>query len=693
MRPETFHDLAALVRRIETLAPACHTISFDIFDTLLVRRVHDPDLLKDATCRFIASRTASSDSPVRAETICAWRDEIEARHRLRNGLLAPDREARYPDFMRELLARVFGSAAPEDLLEEVTAFELEVEASMLVPRAPWRDLLAGLRRAGKRVLAVSDIYLPSPHLRVLLDKTGLLNSVDRVYSSADHLRAKASGSAFAALIEADGLSPRGWLHIGDNPISDGVRPAALGIQSLVLRDAQELKRKLIGRACWKAARRRDVWKGRLVQQLMLPLEAEAVPRSERYETGFHFFGPLYGAFIHHVAEQARARGLSRLYFLSREGRLFMDIWERLAPALFPRGGLPEAHYLHVSRMALAPAVCGRLGLTDDLALIAFLPRGNRDMRDLARICGFPLEAALPHARRYGLEADTPLSGHYAGGLAGRERLRTLLRDDEFQSAIREACRSNNDGLMHYLESERFFGSGAVGIVDIGWLGTIQRFLHDASAGRADCPTLHGFLFAATRGIAFPTTPANAIEGWFHDGVRRPGASAAALYYLELFEESCRAAHPGLMAYERTPAGFALLHRAKDDPAWLAEQRQSAHYAELQQGVRDAASRYAAALRVTHFTPAQLKPWLEHLAVSRLVFPTSREVESLRFAYHLNDFDAQQAQRTTSDRFRGGRLWTEPLWRLRYLPGLRLYHLARHTGRQLAERLYRKLVAR
>ncbi len=680
MKPLVFYDVARLAARLEREAASCTTVSFDVFDTLLVRRIHEPDLLKDAVSRYISARAEELGLRQPWQQVLRLRNAIEAEHRQRNGQTHPDHEARYPDFMGEVLTRLLGADHATRLLPDVTAYELAVESSMLVARAPWRGVLERLKQSGKRIIALSDMYLPAEHLRRLLKACGLLDVIDTVISSADSFRAKASGAGFQALMEEQDVDPARWIHVGDHPYSDGLRPASLGIRSFVLRDPGEKKRKAVLRRYWMAAAAKPFWKGRLTQQLMQPLEAENTPRSERYQAGYQFLGPLLAAFVHHVALRARTDSIRRVYFLSREGRLFLDIWQRIAPALFPAGGLPETHYLHVSRLALAQALCGRKGLTRDLAHIAFLPRGNRDLGDLARIAGVPRDLLVRHAARHGLGADDPLSAHHSGWRIDHTvRLHELLDDAAFQEEVRASCRASHEALVAYLESEQFFGAGDVALVDIGWLGTIQRFLHDAVEGLPGCPNLHGMLFAATRGIPFPTRPSNTIEGWFYDRDRLELAPSFVTYYLEMFEECCRPPQPGLMAYEPSPAGFRLRHRPVDDPGFLAEQQQATFYRDLQEGILDAATRYSQTAAVTGFVPSDLKPWLAFLAEQRLAYPRSREVNALRFVYHLNDFDARQAQKTKADGFSGGRLWSEPLCRLRWLPGLRSFHAARHTA--------------
>ena len=48
MRPLPFYSQKALIAKGRSIQQGMEVVSFDLFDTLLVRRTHDPDLVKAA---------------------------------------------------------------------------------------------------------------------------------------------------------------------------------------------------------------------------------------------------------------------------------------------------------------------------------------------------------------------------------------------------------------------------------------------------------------------------------------------------------------------------------------------------------------------------------------------------------------------------------------------------------------------
>ena len=228
MKPQTFYSQRALVEVGEKLAANADVVSFDMFDTLLVRRTHNPDLIKLPVARFISSEAQRLGLDWDWRQIQTLRDDTESRMRADTGERFEDQEACYPVFMKEMLSEVFapalsGPADIDTLLDRVTSYEMALESAMLVPRTRIVEWLGALSTAGKRVLVISDIYLPAAQLRTLLENAGILEYVEDVISSADSFLAKASGMAYRSVAARYDLDPSRWLHVGDNPISDGFR--------------------------------------------------------------------------------------------------------------------------------------------------------------------------------------------------------------------------------------------------------------------------------------------------------------------------------------------------------------------------------------------------------------------------------------------------------------------------------------
>ncbi|MDK9707910.1 MAG: hypothetical protein OEL83_12750 [Desulforhopalus sp.] len=680
----TYYSLKSLVESGRQKAKDKEVVSFDLFDTLLVRRIHNPDLVKLPVARYIADLASQNGLDWKWYRVQKLRDSIEQRHRVETSKNFIDHEACYPDFMGELLAEIFQADYYPELLEKVAAYEMAMENSMLVPRQQLIDWMGELYQAGKRIFIISDIYLPAVYLKQLVNHAGIGTLVEDVISSADTFLAKASGKAYPMMSEKYTLNPKAWLHIGDNPISDGLRPVEAGIEAMIIEDPREAQRKSIMQRYFNYSDGKPFWRGRALQQIMAPLEAEVTQNLPLYSEGYNFIGPLVGIFVQQVARYCLEKGITKVFFFSREGWTFKRYWEKMMPLLYPEGGLPEIEYLYVSRMALAGASCAHQGLTRNNADIAFLPPGNRDFRDVCRIFSLEPEVFSSHLARYALKIDTCLSHIHDGyDPEDRKRFEELLDDLLFQEEVKRQTQAASLAMQRYFAKVGLFDHRDVALVDIGWLGTIQRFLFEAIAHRPDCPTCHGLLFGATRGIPYPESEKNIIKGILYDRNRFDLAASTLFYAQDIFEEACRAPHPTLNGYRLTEDGFELEFRQTHDAIGKAEQEQDGYFAPLQQGIIDSAGRFGAAAALLGYSFDDWKPWLNYLFVSKLAFPRAREVADLKHRHHLDDFHGSKKPKAAYGK---GivELWGHPQLRLRFDPLLRIRFFLKHLRRKINE---------
>ncbi len=666
------------------IAASKEVVTFDLFDTLVIRKVHNPDLIKFPVARYIAAKAASAGITISWEKVQKIRDELEQQNRAETGQQFADYEAHYPTFMERCLKQIFADHYTDVLLDQVTNYEILMESRMIVPRKLMIDWMKELCSLKKRIVIISDIYLPASHLKKLLKHIGILKYVEDVVSSADSFCAKASGAAFPLVEKNFVFTKNSWLHVGDNPISDGLRPSEFGINALVLHDAAERMRKSITRRYLDYSYIRPFWRGRALQQLMQPHEEENVKRDPLYIEGFNFLGPMIGAFVQEVAERCETKGITKVFFLAREGYTFKLFWDKCIPVLFPEKNVPEAEYLYVSRMALAGTTCAYQGLTKENAAIAFLPPGNRDFRDICRIFQLNPEPFKPILADYNLQVDTCLSHHHDGFTSeNQENFTAILSDDKFQNEIKRQTRPASNAMIKYFTEAGLFDHQDVAIVDIGWLGTIQRFIYDAVKHHEKCPTLHGMLFAATRGISFPESNKNRLEGLIYDRNKFTLAPSLIMYNRDLFEEVCRPPHPTLNSYRLTKNGYELEFRQEDDEIGRAEKEQDHYFAPLQKGLQDAAQAYGAAAALLGYKAQDYKPWFNYLLATKLAFPKANEVQQIRHQSHLDDFHGKHKPPKFLEK-RQKTLWDESLSQLRFNPFIRMKYFFHNLKERIRE---------
>ncbi|NCD34224.1 MAG: hypothetical protein EOL87_12530 [Spartobacteria bacterium] len=633
---KNFYSIDPLIQCIHKNINAYTVFSFDLFDTLLIRRIPDPDDVKNPVCRHISHRLQQKGihnwSP---ERILRLRNRVEKLHRRRHARRGKDREANYNDFMHDVLQILLKTAFSDSFFKEIREVELQIEASILVPRQAFSDLLTELKKAGKQVLIISDMYLPASELQKILNRISFPHTYDAIISSADSLQAKTSGAAWPLIAKNHSINPKNWLHIGDNPNSDGKQPAAFGISSFVLRDIKETYRKRMLRISKTWAKHSVSGAGLYRQKLMRPLENETMIYRDFYKYGYTFIGFTLCAFVRDLMQQAIVNNLEHIYFFSREGRLLQEIWNNMKGVLYEPGKLPPTSYLRVSRHALAPAACAQTGLTHELVSIALRPPENDSFRDICRAFSLPLDPCGPLLTRYQFDADTPLKTKCQNhDVDPYNKLCSLLKDSEFQDIICRHCQPSHTALTRYLTDMKLFAHSRVGLVDIGWLGTMQSFLHKALLNNQNTPDFYGYLLAKTDGYSCFDKTQNRLQGYLLDGHDSLTGGLISFFKVQM-EEATRGPEPSLRTYRCDGDSYALDFRT--DTTYENELVQSKRTAPIRQGILDASKRFAICERVT--PPQQLstlKPWSRILLFSRIAFPSRSSKRLWSKLEHVNE---------------------------------------------------------
>ncbi len=205
-----------------------------------------------------------------------------------------------------------------------------------------------------------------------------------------------------------------------------------------------------------------------------------------WETGTSIFGPVFTGFAQWVHEQSEAAGAERLLFLMREGQLLMQFAQK---AKRPPGWEPSLRTAWVSREACARA---SIFTGSEAELMAFLDR-LRPPPPTHLLQSFGLDPAdLPELEE--LERAFRLSSDREACATSFVEL-ILGRPGLVEKVVRTSARRRGH-LMRYLRERAGPGRGPVGLVDVGWSGSIQESLHNMFRADDEPLRFHGLYLLA-----------------------------------------------------------------------------------------------------------------------------------------------------------------------------------------------------
>ena len=197
-------------------------VSFDVFDTLLLRPFWEPtDLFYFLDCE--AARLLSAQDII---PFTDYRKDAEKKARA----LAADRGSEDVTLREIYNILLEDDVLPKDVIEALMKEELALEERFCYLRQSAKGLMDYAVSAGKRIVAISDMYLPAVFIEKLLEKNGL-PKLEKVFVSCEHGLTKRTGRLYNYVLNTLGIQREQMIHIGDNLVSDVKVPEKLGIKA------------------------------------------------------------------------------------------------------------------------------------------------------------------------------------------------------------------------------------------------------------------------------------------------------------------------------------------------------------------------------------------------------------------------------------------------------------------------------
>lgn len=412
-------------------------VSFDVFDTLLLRNLLAPEDV------FYLTGMKLGFSGFKALRERAEREAVRRKKKQGKGT-------------EVTLAEIYEVAREWQGLDAQAGMEAELSVEMAVCRDNpyWHEVFDCLRLAGKQIVIATDMYLSGEAVRELLARCGYEMDGVEVFVSCEEGAGKREGTLFRHMGQKLG-SGKTCVHIGDNREAD-VRGAR--------------------RAGWSALHYRDVHSvGKYYRHFSKSIIADSVcggvldaqmhngkpEMTALEEFGYCYYGPLAVGYCSWLAELASDKRIDKLLFVSRDGCLLKEVWEKHFAAI------PGA-YVITSRHALMQINVGE-GLELFLQQNIIPQAGRHELTIGALLYRLQLEEMISLLDTDGLREDEVLR---------RENLDVFIRFLYRQKE--KIVRIYGDAIQ---AAEKYFKKvvgdcGRVCVVDVGWLGTGCLGIHE-----------------------------------------------------------------------------------------------------------------------------------------------------------------------------------------------------------------------
>ncbi len=309
----------------EQAAQSAEVVAFDVFDTLITRPFMRPtDLFRFMEKEYQAANFASAR--ILAERLArkAIRQEID-------------------------LDEIY------TMMDEGYQFlkdrEKELEVAYTVADVSAKALYDKVLGQGKRIILISDMYLPESVLAEMLSVCGY-GGYERLFLSNVADRNKASGNIYDHIVSDLGVPADRIVMIGDNKKADVDNAVRHGLKAVRWVPLKERYAPTHRKEMSFFRRRKTVDASMIVAVDML-MWAEGGKHDYWYDIARRFGGPMAYSFGNYLI--ANSQGFDRIIFFSRDGHIPMLAYKEL-------GGTLPSSYVYCSRKICT--AMGNLNLAD-----------------------------------------------------------------------------------------------------------------------------------------------------------------------------------------------------------------------------------------------------------------------------------------------------------------------------------------
>lgn len=422
-------------------------VSFDIFDTLIKRNVAEPEDIFEIMEKQVGQ--GFKDKRIRAE-----------------------QKARKELGKKEINLIDIYQYFPENDAKRLLNLELKIEEDSIVPNQPVAEVYNRCVKANKMIYLTSDMYWPEDAIRKLLEKNGF-GSYQNLYLSSTQQKVKSDGSLFKLLLEREGINCDELIHIGDSLQGDYKGPKKLGIHTI-----------RIPRHFKNIAYRGDNKNSNISLNYLNHFINNTFPYNEDpyYQFGYTQFGKLLYGFVNWLHDEAVARGIKKLFFFARDGYIMKKAYEICinSPDI-------EIFYLEVSRRSLrGPVLWMDCSFATILKMVV-----NAKLISLKSIfdgLGLDIADYSKTINDCNLNVDTLFDRETIADDIRLKKLFEIIKNDIITNSQKEYSL-----LQAYLK--KYNVNGKFGVVDIGYAGSMQRYMQQVLTQMGIEHDISGFYFA------------------------------------------------------------------------------------------------------------------------------------------------------------------------------------------------------
>ena len=304
-------------------------VFFDIFDTIVKRNVQ-PEYTKKIWANHTKKRFNLTQSMIELYNI---RSDLERKLGEKNANHGYDWEFSYDELLNKLYQKLNIKLSLEEFKKNAIEIEIEIEKSVQQVDDTMLKEIKKLKKEGKKIYCVSDMYLSKNMLEEIFKSLKILKYFDDIFVSCEYLKNKKSGKLYELVLKKIKADAKECIMIGDNYISDYENPINLGINAIHLDRNKNYKKY-----------EKFILKNN-ESQVLDEFNKLSTTSTDNFE---HSIFTLY-SFIEKLYNNLLMDNFNEVFFLSREGEYLKKLFDAYQESIY--GKKIKSNYILVSRKA------------------------------------------------------------------------------------------------------------------------------------------------------------------------------------------------------------------------------------------------------------------------------------------------------------------------------------------------------
>ena len=314
-------------------------VSFDMFDTLVGRRVQKPENIFNIVENQLKNGSDFDECPA------VLRDNFTyIRASTEKWMYAKICDSCKQDITIDEIYDQIGMTYSLTVLmtNKIKELEIETERNNLYAIQENINKIKKLRDIGKNVIVISDMYFNSNILRQFLLEFDDIFTQIPIYVSSEYGCKKNTGRLFELIARRNCYSYDRWLHIGDDFNNDVVQPERLGIRTslFVSERFHDFELNLMTGYGKDLNIQRAISYVREFRQNLKP--------SPMFDLGLSYGGFILFPYVNWCLENAVKLNVEHLYFIARDGYVLQKIARKIIKT---KKLNIETSYVYISRVS------------------------------------------------------------------------------------------------------------------------------------------------------------------------------------------------------------------------------------------------------------------------------------------------------------------------------------------------------